>query len=110
MERWIDRGPTEGNESEPGNTSAGTSMSPPPSVKMEDANVDEQRETAKYADRRSREGRLCILQGLLLFAFYGLYSEDKEKHLKGRALLARCVEVREYFYSIVFGHRVSLGG
>lgn len=93
MERWIDRGPTDDNENEPRNSA---SMSPPPSVKVEDANADEQRENGKYADRRSREGRLCVLQGLLLFAFYGLYSEDKEKHLKGRALLARCVEVNAF--------------
>jgi len=100
MERWIERGPDDGGDQEPP-----PSMSPPPLVKTESSQAmvhphppsssagDGDRQSVKYADRSQREGTLCVLQGLLLFAFYGLFSEEKEKHKKGRVLLARAVEV-----------------
>lgn len=47
----------------------------------------------RYADRREREGELCVLQGLLLFSIYALFSDDKEKHKKGKNLLVRGLEV-----------------
>lgn len=50
----------------------------------------------RYAERREREGELCVLQGLLLFSIYALFSDDKEKHNKGRRLLVRSLEVRFY--------------
>jgi len=102
MERWIERGPDDGGDQEP----PPPSMSPPPLVKTESSQAmvhphppssssagDGDRQSVKYADRSQREGTLCVLQGLLLFAFYGLFSEEKEKHKKGRVLLARAVEV-----------------
>lgn len=60
----------------------------------------------RYAEKREREERLCVLQGLLLFAIYALFSSDKEKHKKGRNLLARCVEVS--FGSLLLMHSLSL--
>ncbi|PUU79185.1 fungal-specific transcription factor domain-domain-containing protein [Tuber borchii] len=104
MERWIERGPDDGGDQEPP-----PSMSPPPLVKTESSQAmvhphppsssagDGDRQSVKYADRSQREGTLCVLQGLLLFAFYGLFSEEKEKHKKGRVLLARAI-ARDYEY------------
>lgn len=50
----------------------------------------------RYADRREREGELRVLQGLLLFSIYALFSDDKEKHKKGKNLLVRGLEVSSH--------------
>lgn len=47
----------------------------------------------RYAERREREGELRVLQGLLLFSIYALFSDDKERHKKGKNLLVRGLEV-----------------
>lgn len=47
----------------------------------------------RYAERREREGELRVLQGLLLFSIYALFSDDKEKHKKGKNLLFQSLEV-----------------
>lgn len=61
----------------------------------------------RYAERREREGELGVVQGLLLFSIYALFSDDKEKHKKGKNLLVRGLEVS--FHPALMGmHHPSL--
>ncbi|KAH8149850.1 uncharacterized protein LAJ45_06002 [Morchella importuna] len=121
MERWIERGPGDTDEVDlerPKRNSIGEEgiyrmkvrrdssyAIPEGMVKpCETISDDEPTDPAKlvlkkHAERKEREERLCVLQGLLLFSIYALFSGEKEKHKKGRNLLARCVEIaREYRY------------
>ncbi|KAF8474649.1 fungal-specific transcription factor domain-containing protein [Kalaharituber pfeilii] len=86
MERWIERGselddPNEGSLAQ--------------LFKAEEMDEDD----GYAAKKNRREGRLCVLQGLVLFEFYGLFSQDKEAEKKARILHFRCVEIaREHGY------------
>lgn len=70
LERWIETGP-EGEDEERQAVAHGNA-----SYRLE-----------------GREGRLEVLQGLLLFSIYGITAADKDKLIKGRRLLQRSVEV-----------------
>lgn len=116
MERWIERGPVETDETDsekpkkPTGDETASKKKPrrnshyvipegfvrPASEPISDyppPRPQKQISRDRYAEKREREGELCVLQGLLLFAIYALFSDEKEKHNKGRRLLARCLEV-----------------
>lgn len=61
----------------------------------------------RYAERREREGELRVVQGLLLFSIYALFSDDKEKHKKGKTLLVRGLEV-SFHPALMSMHHPSL--
>lgn len=79
MERWIERG----SEQDDPNEGSLAQL-----FKEDDLPEDDQ-SGKKYR----REGRLCVLQALVLFEFYGLFSQDREAEKKARILHFRCTEV-----------------
>lgn len=129
MERWIERGPGDTDEVDlerPKRNSIGEEgiyrmkvrrdssyaipegMVKPCETISDDEPMDPAKQVLKkHAERREREERLCVLQGLLLFSIYALFSGEKEKHKKGRNLLARCVEVNQ-IVALLDTHNLSL--
>ena len=83
MERWIDHG---SEDSDPNEGSLAQMF-----------RVEEM-DNGGESKKNRREGRLCVLQGLVLFEFYGLFSQDKEAEKKARILHFRCVEVSASFF------------
>ena len=79
LERWLERG-SEDNDNSEGSYE-------------EFLRHDGAAEDGSPNDKWTRESRLCVLQGLVLFEFYGLFSDCKERERKARTLHYRCTEV-----------------
>lgn len=80
LERWIERG------SEQDDPNEGTLAQ----IFKDEVAQDE----SQVNKKNHRESRLCVLQALVLFEFYGLFSQDREAEKKARILHFRCTEVR----------------
>lgn len=79
LERWIERG----SENDDPNEGSLAQL----------FEKDEIQDDDQWNKKSRREGRLCVLQALVLFEFYGLFSEDREAEKKARILHFRCTEV-----------------
>ncbi|EWC44336.1 hypothetical protein DRE_01162 [Drechslerella stenobrocha 248] len=111
MERWVEWGIGDDEDTEE-DVAEGSTSSSAPKVKREEQETHFMREEAemggtltfeaesqKIEHKRSRERRLCVMQAFILFECFGAFSKLREWHKKGRRIHARCVEIaREYGY------------
>lgn len=86
MERWIERGLDDDDSNEV--RAAPTNMTQNGILREED------NATLLAQQKMERESCLAVLQGFVMFVFYGTFSHSRASWTKAGRLHRRCVEVR----------------
>lgn len=85
MERWIEKGLDDDDAEELRKAQARNARN---GILPEEDNTEK-----LEREKQQRERQLCVLQGFLMFVFYGTFSADRARWTKAGRLHRRCVEV-----------------